>query len=429
MTSYLRRHWALPVVTAVALVTRLSDLTRLPVLVFDELYWVPNATDLIQWGSTHGQFRHPPLGQWVIASGIAIFGLTPFGWRIGSLVMGVATVALVVLTVQRLCKNQFLAFVAGMLCVVDGVLFTTSRVGMLDASAGFFVSLTTFLLVILVQSASQDRSRLRRIECLVLVVCGLAGSVKWYGFGSIPIVLALMISADLRLVAPQLKWRNIAVSVALSVLLPLGVYLLAWAPQQAGPDAWRPGTFVSTHAEVVRFHAELRPDNTSAASAWTWFTMSHPTIFYGIDCANKAARASDGPCYGQPPDSGAVLMVFANPIVWLICLGALVGLVLRAVRGKSVMAAVLFGVPFLQWLPWLVSGRAAYTFYLTTVIPTLVVGAAWLIGPKQALHRRVPIFITLGLAVLAWVFFRPVWIGQTMSNQQIGARMWWWGIS
>ena len=58
-------------------------------LVFDEVYYVDGARDYLAGGveETNGAAEfvvHPPLGKWLIALGIALFGDTSYGWRIAS---------------------------------------------------------------------------------------------------------------------------------------------------------------------------------------------------------------------------------------------------------------------------------------------------------------------------------------------------------
>ena len=100
---------------ALALITRLPLLGYPKVLVFDEVYYATDAVDTLQWGAEHGRAKHPPLGKWLIASGIRVFGFAPFGWRFASLIAGVIVVGLVAATVRRLTRRNDIAFAAGVL--------------------------------------------------------------------------------------------------------------------------------------------------------------------------------------------------------------------------------------------------------------------------------------------------------------------------
>ena len=61
-------------------------------LLFDEAYYPPEAHELLTWGFEYNRgytfIVHPPLGKWLIACGIGLFGYDSFGWRFPSAVAG-----------------------------------------------------------------------------------------------------------------------------------------------------------------------------------------------------------------------------------------------------------------------------------------------------------------------------------------------------
>jgi dolichyl-phosphate-mannose--protein O-mannosyl transferase len=68
-------------------VLRLINLGSPKGFVFDEVYYVDGARDLLKYGvevdGTNPEFIvHPPVGKWLIASGIKLFGDNEFGWRL-----------------------------------------------------------------------------------------------------------------------------------------------------------------------------------------------------------------------------------------------------------------------------------------------------------------------------------------------------------
>ena len=93
-----------------AAVLRFASLGRPVELVFDEIFYARDACWYVigtqdVCGITDLASRaHPPLGKWLIGSGIALFGYDPFGWRVASAVIGTATVALVYPLGRRLLR-------------------------------------------------------------------------------------------------------------------------------------------------------------------------------------------------------------------------------------------------------------------------------------------------------------------------------------
>ena len=64
---------------------------------------------------------HPPVGKWMIAAGIQIFGDNPTGWRIATAFIGSLMILLIGLIAQRLFRNQLLTALASALAAVDGM--------------------------------------------------------------------------------------------------------------------------------------------------------------------------------------------------------------------------------------------------------------------------------------------------------------------
>ena len=73
--------------------------------VYDEVFYVLDAIDLLRWGTESGLAVHPPLGKWWIVSGMATFGVEPLGWRMASVLAGVGLV-LVAALIGRLVTRR-----------------------------------------------------------------------------------------------------------------------------------------------------------------------------------------------------------------------------------------------------------------------------------------------------------------------------------
>ena len=98
-----------PILIAIAsFVLRLINLELPKGFVFDEVYYVDGARDLLKYGvevdGANPEFIvHPPVGKWLIAGGINLFGDNEFGWRFASAVIG----TLLILLVARLVHVLF----------------------------------------------------------------------------------------------------------------------------------------------------------------------------------------------------------------------------------------------------------------------------------------------------------------------------------
>src|SRR5262245_38552796 len=95
----------------------------------------------------------PPLGKWLIGTGILVQGFHPLGWRIASFVFGTLTVPALYLLARKLLNSTLAATVASVLLAIDFLHFVFSRTAMLDVFMSFFIVLA-FLFAV------YDRDRL-----------------------------------------------------------------------------------------------------------------------------------------------------------------------------------------------------------------------------------------------------------------------------
>ena len=157
--------WGGPIaVTVLASVLRLWDLGTPHELVFDETYYVKDSWTLMHLGyegswpsdantafnagdpntyNTSPSFiAHPPVGKWVIAAGLALFGGSdPIGWRISVAVAGILLVVVTMLIAKGLFNSPVLTTVAGLLIAIDGNAIVMSRVALLDTILALFALL------------------------------------------------------------------------------------------------------------------------------------------------------------------------------------------------------------------------------------------------------------------------------------------------
>jgi len=83
--------------------------------------------------------QHPPLGKWLIAAGTGPYNRR-IGWRLPSMLCGVAGVLLVYLLALRLWRSPWWAGLGGLLVALDGVHIVQSRLAMLDIFMSTFIT-------------------------------------------------------------------------------------------------------------------------------------------------------------------------------------------------------------------------------------------------------------------------------------------------
>ncbi|PIS18302.1 phospholipid carrier-dependent glycosyltransferase, partial [Candidatus Collierbacteria bacterium CG09_land_8_20_14_0_10_46_12] len=67
------------------------------------------------------EWTHPPLAKYGMVTGMLLFGENSFAWRLGSAVMGVASILGLYLLVLSLTKQESIALLAAFLVSIEGL--------------------------------------------------------------------------------------------------------------------------------------------------------------------------------------------------------------------------------------------------------------------------------------------------------------------
>lgn len=90
---------------------------------FDEIYHARTAYEHTA-GIYPYEISHPPLGKLIIAVGIKIFGMNPFGWRVAGNIFGIMMLIVMYLFAKRIFKNSYCALAATLFLALDFMHFT-----------------------------------------------------------------------------------------------------------------------------------------------------------------------------------------------------------------------------------------------------------------------------------------------------------------
>ena len=143
-------------VAIIAAVPRFHHLGQIHDRVFDEVYYTKDGClyagfpykDCELTGDTEQSWVHPPLGKWMIAAGIRLYGNRPFGWRVSAAFIGTLTAVLIAAIALVLWRSALWAFVAGLLGATESLLVVQSRTSLLDIFEAFWVTAGFLFLVL-----------------------------------------------------------------------------------------------------------------------------------------------------------------------------------------------------------------------------------------------------------------------------------------
>jgi Gpi18-like mannosyltransferase/predicted membrane-bound dolichyl-phosphate-mannose-protein mannosyltransferase len=304
-----------------------------------------------------------------------ITGNSFFTWRLPGAVLGALVPALVFLLAMRCFGNVLVAGLAAAFMALDGLGFAMSRIATLDSQA------TAWIAASWVAAASAyfhahalaagDRRGRRRLGLLWLgatgLFLGLAIATKWVGVYSFLLIAGVMV-VDLavrgrRGIGALFPHMGVAVPSVLGIVFaaPLAIYLLSYVPYMSLGNSL--GDVLSLQKGMYDYHQNL--------------TAGHPysSKWYGWPFGHKAVALWTG---SSGTETGAISAI-ANPVVFV---GGLWGLGYAAViawRHRVLGLALLPAAALVQYVPWIVIGRAAFLYHYLPVVPFLSVALAWLV--------------------------------------------------
>ncbi len=397
-------------ITFVAFLVRVFNLSIPKGLVFDELYYVDGARDYLKYGVelTDGKSEfvvHPPVGKWLIASGIRIFGDNEFGWRIAAVIAGTLTVYLTAKIAQRIFHENKWATLAAILMALDGLNLVMSRTALLD------IFLTLFILL-------SVNAWLKGNYIAFAIYLGLAMGSKW---SALYFIVAFLI---IELILNKNLLRVLRVG-ATSVF----IYLISWVGWFSSDNGWDRNSksnpfasLINYHREMLNFHTGLTENHSYQANPWSWIVMGRPTSFF----------------YEAPKGCGAKscaqeVLAIGTPILWwlgAIALLFLIGANLHNFAMRELDLGVL--IPFIGivagYLPWFFfQERTVFTFYAIVFQPFLILAIVLLAKVAYEYNQSFKYLIALFVIVIAinFIYFLPIFTGQITTYDAWFARMWW----
>ena len=330
----------------------------------DEVYYVNDARAIVD-GNGELRAEHPPLGQLLIAAGIALFGDTTFGWRFFSVIFGAAGIVFFYLVCGRLGMSRRATLIATFLLAFENLTFVQASIAMLDVFSVTFM-LAAFWLY------------LRRSYALSGVAICLATLAKLTGGLALPVIALhwLLTRRDRRdyfclsmVLAPALFFTTMPFFDAIITGYPVD-------------PIGRARQLLSVSASIT-FSG---PHHPFASRPWEW--LLRPDVM---------------PYYWDPQyvalisfSIGVLIIPVVIHMAWLTRKGNPVGL----------FCLLWFASTYLVWIPLsLITDRMSYIFYFYPTVGAICLGLGWLLSWLMDVART-RLTVQRGRAILAvcWSF-------------------------
>ena len=346
-----------------------------PQRMWDEIYFPVMASKYLRGVEFFD--LHPPLGKFIIAWSIALFGDTPLGWRLMPAIFGCALIALAGAVGWYLFKERVAVLLLVLLFAGETILIVHSRTGVMDIFLVFFV-MATFLVALWAREPGH--------ALVTAVLLGLAISVKWAAFPvAIPAGYVLWRKG---LIKPFIASLWVSVLIYFAFVYVERLIIITSNPFQAWVEVWTWHLQAADKVDAAVPHAWGSP-------WWSWPLMLRPIRYEYLVDMDARLR---------------IVLAIGNPLVWwsstLAVLAGLVALARRAITKTfspdDPLVPIILGY-VVMLLPWIPGTRIPYIYnYLPIYAFALLALAYWLVriwrGPRLG-PWLVVVFCALALAV------------------------------
>jgi dolichyl-phosphate-mannose-protein mannosyltransferase len=374
----------------------------------DERFYVNASRVILGWGvekgspyagAPHGidpNSEHPALGKLFVAGSMKIFGDDPLGWRLPSLVAGVASIVLVYLIVRAAARDSWLAVMAATIFAFDNLVFVQSRVAMLDMPMLAFLLLAVWLWML-------DR------PLLAGVACGVGTLVKETGVYGFAALLALALGA---VVWDRVRLRTWNRPAVLRTLFLVGGFATVFIG-----GLWILDLLVTqyntpwAHLRAMNHYAFLlkRPGGPAGVESWPWKWLANEVQmpYFAVD-----QHLTSG---GREVATRTVIKFVAamNPVILGTAPLAIAYAGWRAWRLRdrlSIWVVAWVAGNYLLYYPLaLITHRTMYIFYFLPTMAAVAVATAQLL--RQAPLPRLLIwgyFVGVAIAFADYFPYRNV---------------------
>ena len=386
-------------------------------MIFDEIYHARTAYENIHNMSVY-EWTHPPLGKLIIALGILIFGMKPFGWRIMGALFGVAMVPLMYVFAKRIFKRTDFAFITAGLWAFDCMHFTQTRIATIDVYGVFFILLMFFFMYEYVRQdyfAAPLKDKFRPLA-LSGVAFGLGCASKWigcYAGAGLAVVLfyhlfTAMFEAykghdESAAARRSLFWKRLWATAGWCclwfLLVPGLIYFASYFPyyryeaslrmNYGLKDMW--ATLLKNQKDMYNYHSGLTATHMCQSMWYQWPFTFKSVWFYVSGNGEKISNiASTG-----------------NPAVWWISSVGAVCLFLEWLLGKvkrDPVLPILFVGVAANYLPWVLVTRCVFLYHFFATVPFILLSTVYLFFLLERENRRMH-WVKWAWLCLAVVYF------------------------
>ncbi len=405
---------------------------------FDEIYHARTAYEFLH-GLYSYEWTHPPLGKAIIAVGVKIFGMNPFGWRIMGTLFGIAMLPLIYIFARRLFGRRWFATMACLLFACDFMHFAQTRIATIDVYVTFFILLMYYFMYRYVSISFFDTKLWKTFIPLGLcgITMGISIATKMTGvYGAVGLAVIFFANLYKRYqeycfakadpmgetngIRHQYVIENfipftiktILYCVLVFVIIPACIYTLSYLPFVGTPGMGLVERMWKNQGDMFGYHSALTATHPFSSTWYEWPIVYRPIWYFSGAVSETVAEG---------------ISSFGNPLIWWVGILAFGMTIVVSFKKKDRLGAFLIIGYLAQYLPWMLVSRCTFIYHYFPSVPfvilLIVYCAKELIERKESL--KIPITIYIGLCVVLFFMFYPVLSGMPISKAYVDTFLRW----
>ncbi len=413
---------------------------------FDEIYHARTAYEHLH-AQTPYETTHPPLGKVIMSWGVALWGMTPFGWRFAGAVAGILMLPGMYLLGKQLTKKTSFAVLSCALMAMDCMHLTQTRIATIDSFPVLFIIFAYWFMLRFMQSDVTQEKMSSLVTNLGFsgFFMGCAIASKWIGvYAGIGLAVLYFWTLFRHMRLSELsrqclndfdglaekdmqileKRRDLAFSrivklclwcLLFFVAIPLVIYLLSYIPYFSYRNPQGIGQYlqlvVSAQEGMLSYHSTpgLGMDHPFYSPWYEWPLMKRP-MYYAM-------------AQFMPQGRSLSIFCFGNPAVWYTGLAGVLCMILLwfsrhydtregsgcivhwSSHSWDISPAFLMISLLAQFLPWVLVPRGTYIYHYFASVPFLILSVTMSLYYLYGLFPRTVRYVTCVLLLLALLLF------------------------
>ena len=413
---------------------------------FDEIYHSRTAYEFIH-GLDVYEWTHPPLGKVLIAAGVKLFGMTPFGWRFMGTLIGVFMIPVIYIFARRMFNYKWLATVTCLVFTFDFMHFAQTRIATVDVYVTFFIMLMYVFMFKYYSMSFYDTPIRKTLVPLGLcgISMGLGIACKWTGIYAglgLAVIFFMTLYSRYREYVYAMQnpngetdgikhkdvvsffKKNTSITIIFCciffVVIPLLIYALSYIPYLNTPNTNGIKSIIDNQSAMFTYHSKTVVETTHPFSSrwYEWLIMKRPVWYYSGTVSDTVKEG---------------ISTFGNPAVWWIGIVAFIYTVYLSIVKKDRVSLFLVISYLAQLVSWIPITRTTYIYHYFPSVPFVVMMIGYSVfslynntsSVKSKINYKISSFVYVGIVIALFIMFYPVLSGQPCSVDYVHTFLRW----